>query len=636
MDRARREPALLMDSILQRVDSPADLKRLYPWELDQLAVEIRRLIIDTTCATGGHLASSLGVVELTMAVHRALDAPRDRIIWDVGHQSYAHKIITGRRDRFSTLRQKDGLSGFPRRSESDYDVVDSGHSGSSISYGLGLCLARDLLGADYGVAVVIGDGSMSSGVAFEALNQVGHHLDSNLIIILNDNEMSISQNVGGFAAYLSRIRLKPGYTHFKEDLEEFLSTMPGLGAGLVRVASQLKEAVTHALVPGGLFESLGLKYVGPIDGHDVALVEETVREARRIKGPVLIHARTLKGKGYGHSERRPERFHGVASFDEETGTPLKTADGNTFTERFGKAMVGLAAERPRLVAITAAMRLGTGLTEFSDRYPERFFDVGIAEQLGVNLGAALALGGLEPVVAIYSTFLQRAFDQLSQEVCLQGLPVVFAIDRAGVVGEDGSTHHGYFDISLLRSLPGMTVMAPCAAVEVESMLHYALEQDGPTAIRYPRGTAPQLEGAGLTPIRRGEGEVIREGGQVVILALGSMVKTALEAADILEGRGISTGVVSARFAKPLDAGFLEAACTGVGLVVTLEDGVLSGGFGSGVLEAMQELPTEGRGFLLKGLPDRYLQHASIPELMEESGLTAERVAEEAAARLEHA
>lgn len=620
-------------SILACVNSPRDLRLLNHEELLRLAAEVRELIITTTSTAGGHLASSLGAVELAIAIHRALDSPRDKVIWDVGHQAYAHKIITGRREEFRTLRQLGGVGGFPRRAESPHDAVDSGHSGSAISYGLGLALARDLLHEDYAVCSVIGDGSMTSGIAYEAMNQAGHHLDSNLIIVLNDNEMSISKNVGGLAAYLSRLRIKPGYTHLKEELEDVLMTMPGLGDGIIKMASQVKESITHALMPGMLFESLGLKYVGPIDGHNVEEVEETVREAREIGGPVLIHAVTMKGKGYPPSERRPDEFHGVSSFDKASGRIAQKAGARSFTDVFSQEMLSLGRERPKMVAVTAAMKLGTGLDAFSKRFPDRFFDVGIAEQLGVNLAAGLALGGLQPVVAIYSTFLQRAIDQISHDVCLHDLPVVFAIDRAGLVGQDGSTHHGYYDISYLRMIPNMTVMAPGCAGELSLMLRFAVDLGSPAAIRFPRGEAPDIDGVGIEEIRAGIGEVVSSGEDVVLLALGDMVAPAIEAAAILEGRGVGAGVVNARFAKPVDEGCVRRLVEGKKLVVTLEDNVACGGFGSAVEDVLARM--EGAPpILVKGLPDSFVEHGPTSALLEQVGLTAQRVADDVSAILE--
>jgi 1-deoxy-D-xylulose-5-phosphate synthase len=619
-------------SVLNRIDSPADLRKLDSSELARLAEEIRDLIVRTTSETGGHLASSLGAVEIAIAIHRSLDTPRDMVIWDVGHQAYAHKILTGRRDEFHTLRRHGGIGGFPRRAESEYDVVDSGHAGSSVSYGVGLALARDKLGLDYAVASVIGDGSMTSGVAYEAMNQAGHHLDSNLIIILNDNEMSISKNVGGVAAYLSRMRIKPGYTHLKEELEELLKTMPAVGDGIYRVASQLKDTVTHALVPGMLFESLGLKYVGPIDGHDLQELEETIREARWIPHPVLVHAITRKGKGYGYSESRPELFHGVSSFDRETGRVKKVSGEPTYTELFGEAMVELGKKDDKIVAVTAAMKLGTGLERFARMFPERFFDVGIAEQFGVNLAAGLALGGLKPVVAIYSTFLQRAFDQLSQEVCLNKVPVVLAVDRAGLVGEDGATHHGYFDISYLRMLPNMTVMAPGTGAELPAMLEFALGLGSPAAVRFPRSRAVVGDARECAELSLGRGEIVRPGSDITLLALGDMVPRALEVALLLEESGLSAGVVNARFAKPIDESFIAEVTKDRKMLVTLEDNVVSGGFGSGVTSVVESLGLTVP-VLNKGLPDDFVDHGTISELFDEIGLSAQAVTSEILERL---
>jgi len=613
------------NSILARINSPADLKRLDYRELEILAGQIRELIIETTSETGGHLASSLGAVELAVAVHRALDSPRDRVIWDVGHQAYAHKILTGRRDDFHTLRKYGGVSGFPRRSESEFDVVDSGHSGASISYGLGLALARDLMGEDNTIAVVVGDGSMTSGVAFEALNQAGHQLKSNLIIILNDNEMSISKNVGGFSSYLSRIRIKPAYKHLKEELEEILESFPAVGDELVRFASHVKDSVSHALVPGILFEAFGVKYVGPIDGHDIKLIEETISEAKEVEGPVLIHAVTEKGKGYMHAEQSPDKFHGVPPFDRATGRLLNEAGLKTYTSLFGEEMVKLARDVPELIAITAAMKLGTGLEHFSSLYPQRFFDVGIAEQMAVNLAAGFALGGMKPVVAVYSTFLQRAFDQLSQETCLQKLPVVFVVDRAGLVGEDGATHHGYFDVSYLRILPNMTVMAPGDGSELGAMLRFALESGTPVAIRFPRSRALFIDGVGCEPIKHGVGEVIRVGEDIVLHALGDMVSIAVKVHEILKEEGVQSTVVNARFAKPIETDFLRDVCEGKKLVVTLEDNVTTGGFGSAVSATLREAGIEVP-VLIYGLPDRYVDHGTIEELFKEVGLSPSDIA----------
>lgn len=619
-------------SILDKVDHPSVVKSLDHDELGRLAEEIRDLIINTTSKTGGHLASSLGVVELTIALYRALNPPTDRILWDVGHQAYAHKILTGRKEDFGSLRTYGGISGFPKREESEYDVVDSGHSGSSISYGFGLALARDLKDEDYTIAVVIGDGSMTSGVAFEAINQAGHHLESNLIIVLNDNEMSISENIGGCSSYLSRIRIKPGYTHLKESLEGVLKGFPAVGDEMVKLMRHVKEMIGHALLPGTLFEDLGLKYVGPIDGHDIEIVEETVREARDIEGPVLIHVLTRKGKGYRHSEKSPDRFHGVPAFTRSEGTLRKKKGATSYTKIFGDGMIELAGEIPETVAITAAMKLGTGLDEFSRLFPDRFIDVGIAEQLGVNLAAGLALGGLRPVVAIYSTFLQRSFDQISHEVCLQNLPVLFAVDRAGLVGEDGETHHGYFDLAYLRILPNMTVMAPGDGDELYEMLKFAMTVEGPVAIRFPRGEAVFLDEVGKEPLRPGFGEVVSWGDDVAIFAIGDMVEGSLLVARLLEERGISAAVVNSRFAKPIDEGFICDVVGGKKLAVTVEDGVRKGGFGGAVSEILTGKDLEVP-LMTFGLPDRYVEHGKIEELRREVGLDPTEIADGIESRL---
>lgn len=609
----------MADELLDRIEKPEDLKTLSPEELSKLADEIRELIINTTSETGGHLASSLGAVDLTIALHLTLDTPRDKIIWDVGHQCYAHKILTGRKEQFSTLRQYGGISGFPRRSESEYDVVDAGHAGSSVSHALGIAIGRDLRGEDYTVVAVIGDGSMTSGVAYEAMNQVGQNMDSNLIIILNDNNMSISKNVGGLAKYLSRQRIRPGYTHLKEEVGGALHRISGVGDSILGAAKHFKDTVAHAFLPGAFFENLGLKYVGPFDGHDIIELSEAIAEARLIKEPVLLHVITQKGRGFDFSEEKPDKFHGVSSFDCETGEFVKTSTDSTYTNIFGNTLIEIAEDRNDIVAITAAMKLGTGLEKFSKIFPDRFLDVGIAEQLGVNIGAGLALSGLKPVVAIYSTFLQRGFDQLSQEVCLPELPVVFAVDRAGLVGEDGATHHGYFDLTYLRALPNMVVMAPGDGGELAEMLKFAVNLNQPAAVRYPRGFADFIETVGGDPIELGKGEMLAGKGNLLIVAIGDMVKKALEVSKALGERGIKTSVVNARFAKPLDADFYRKIFKKKKLIVTMEDNALRGGFGSAIMELLSELGLD-IPVLVKGLPDSYINHGSIGELMCEIGL----------------
>ncbi len=621
------------ERILDRIESPADLRALDTAQLKQLAAEIRDVLVNTVSATGGHLAPNLGVVELTLGLHRALQCPADKIVWDVGHQSYVHKLITGRRDEFSTLRQLDGVCGFPKKAESCYDVFDTGHASNSISVALGLAAARDITGGDETIVAVIGDGSMTGGMAFEALNHAGH-LGTDLIVLLNDNEMSIAPNVGGLARYLARVRLDPRYNRLRDEVEAALSRIPGVGPPMVAAGESVKESVKQLLVPGMLFEELGLKYVGPIDGHDVAAVEEAVLNAKRAHGPVLIHVLTRKGYGYVPAEDHPDEFHGVAPFEVATGkTNGKKGGPPSYTAVFGDALVAEAEADPRIVAITAAMPAGTGLTKFAERFPDRFFDVGIAEQHAVGLAAGLATRGMVPVVAIYSTFLQRAYDQLIMDAALQGLHIVFAMDRAGIVGEDGPTHHGVFDLTYLRSIPGMSVLAPSDEAELVNMLHTALRIDGPVAVRYPRGNGT---GVALPEepavLESGRSRTLRAGSDVAILGVGRMVPVALAAADLLAAQDIETGVVDLRWVKPLDETAVLAAARDHRLVVTIEESTTEGGAGSAVLETLA-----ARGattpVLRLAVPDRFITHGSVPELLEQIGLTPEGVSAAVAARL---
>ncbi|MDD5748427.1 MAG: 1-deoxy-D-xylulose-5-phosphate synthase [Actinomycetota bacterium] len=612
------------ESVLENIKKPQDIALLDEDELERLTFETRKLIIETTKVTGGHLASSLGAVEITVALLRVYDLPHDKIIWDVGHQAYAYKILTDRQSKFHTLRQWGGISGFPKRSESEYDIVDSGHAGSSLGDAFGLAIARDFMGEKFNIAAVIGDGSMTSGVSYEALNQIGHYINSNLVIILNDNGMSISQNVGSISSYLSRIRIKPAYTHMKQHLEEFFMTLPRVGEATLKLMTQIKESLTRAVLRGLFFESLGLKYVGPIDGHNIFEMEETIREAIQIDAPVLIHVVTQKGKGFKPSERKPEKYHGVSSTRKSDKSKERAEEEKTYTELFREAIVEVAKEDRRIFAITAAMTLGTGLDEFSKLFPDRFYDVGIAEQLAVNLGAGLALGGLKPVVAIYSTFLQRAFDQLSQEVCLQNLPVLFVVDRAGLVGEDGETHHGYFDLSYLRMLPNMTVMAPGCGWELKAMILYALSLNSPAAIRFPRAKPLVVDEAGRTGIESGKGEVIREGKDISIFSIGDMLGSALSVADKLKESGISATVVNARFVKPIDSEFVAEVAKKKKLIATLEQNVCSGGFGSAICE---QLAKENLNIpvMIRGLPDSYIEHGTQGELLDSVGLSPDAI-----------
>ncbi|MBE3572320.1 MAG: 1-deoxy-D-xylulose-5-phosphate synthase [Moorella humiferrea] len=613
-------------NLLDKIREPADVKKLNNTELEKLAAEIRRELVRTVARTGGHLAPNLGVVELTLALHSVFDLPRDKIIWDVGHQCYVHKILTGRLSRFATLRQYGGLSGFPKRAESLYDAFDTGHSSTSISAALGFALARDLKGDDYQVVAVIGDGALTGGMAFEALNHAGH-LKTNLIVILNDNEMSISAPVGGMAAYLSRMRTDPMYSRSKEELENLLNRLPHVGPRLLKVIERLKDSFKYLVVPGMLFEELGFTYLGPIDGHNVALLKEVLQRARATRGPVLVHVITTKGKGYRPAEVNPGRFHGIGPFDPETGEPLKKEGPPTYTSVFGAEMVRQGEKNSQLVAITAAMPEGTGLMPFARRFPKRFFDVGIAEQHALTLAAGLSAAGFKPVVAIYSTFLQRAVDQVIHDIALMGLPVVLAIDRAGVVGEDGETHQGLFDLSLLRCVPGMVVMAPKDEQELRHMLATAIQYNGPAALRYPRGEGigvPLTGPAQLLPI--GRGEVLRQGKDVAILALGPLVYAALAAAEELAGRGIEAAVINPRFVKPLDADLILTWADKTGCLVTVEEHVLAGGFGSAVLELLAAMGKTGVRVHCLGIDDKFVGHGKADVLREHLGLTPAGIA----------
>ncbi len=617
--------------LLDSIDEPSALKALSPGELTQLAAEIRAMLIATVSETGGHLAPNLGVVELTLGLHRALDCPRDRIVWDVGHQAYVHKLITGRRDTFSTLRTHGGVCGFPKRSESPYDVHDAGHASNSISVALGLAAARDLRGTDETIVAVIGDGSLTGGMAFEALDHAGH-LGTRLIVLLNDNEMSIAPNVGALSSYLARVRLDRRYRRLRDDVESVLARTK-VGAAMVAAGEAAKESVKQLIVPGMLFEELGIQYIGPIDGHDVAQVQNAITWAKSADGPVIVHAVTRKGMGYVHAEDRPDEFHGLGPFSVETGK----ANGSgpkplSYTEVFGESVVREAERDERIVAITAAMPAGTGLTRFAERFPERTFDVGIAEQHAVGLAAGLAHGGRIPIVAIYSTFLQRAYDQVIMDAALQGLHIVFCLDRAGLVGEDGPTHHGVFDLTYLRAIPNLSVMAPADEAELVDMLHTALSLSGPVAIRYPRGAG---RGVALPPVPRTLAPAVserrREGSDVSILAIGRMVETAEEAAEILAGQGISPEVVNMRWLKPIDRAAVLGASSRP-LVVTLEENTGEGGFGAAVMEVLADAGVTVP-VLRIAVPDCFVTHGKTSALLDEIGLTPGQVAERIRDRL---
>ncbi len=615
-----------MGQLLERINEPHALKSCTLDELSQLARELRCYIIDTVSKTGGHLAPSLGTVELTLALHRAFDCPEDKIVWDVGHQAYAHKILTGRREAFAGLRQKGGITGFPKREESVYDAFGTGHSSTSISAALGMAAARDIAGEQYRIAAVIGDGALTGGEAFEGLNNAGT-LGKDIIVILNDNGMSIAPNVGAMSEYLSRFRVAPGYHRAKQDIKNFLKSIPHIGERVYRTAEHIKDGVRSALVPGGLFTDMGFHYIGPLDGHNIALLLDVFEQAKQLKGPLLIHVETCKGKGYAPAEKAPDKFHGIGKFDVADGTALKKAGAKpTYTSVFSKALLEAAEEDADVVAITAAMPDGTGLRAFSEKYPTRFFDVGIAEQHATTFAAGLAAAGRKPVLALYSTFAQRAYDQILHDVCLQNLHVVFALDRAGFVGEDGATHHGVFDYSYLRHLPNMKVLAPKDENELGRMLKTALSLEGPVALRYPRG-----EGLGaaleepFTPLESLTAEVLEEEGEIALLAVGSMVDAAQKTAKLLQEEGLSAAVVNMRTVKPLDEELLHRMAHEKKMLVTMEENALAGGFGSAVLEALADA-----GLLVPvvrfGIGDAFIEQGKPQELLEMAGLQPEQMA----------
>ena len=622
----------LSKNILDTINSPADVKALSMEELKQLAEEIRQLLISVIAKTGGHLAPNLGVVELTLALHRVFSTPEDKIVFDVGHQAYIHKIITGRREQFPTLRQYGGLSGFPKRSESAHDAFGTGHSSTSISAALGMAVARDIKQQDYNVIAVIGDGSMTGGMAFEALNNAGT-LHKRMIVVLNDNEMSISKNVGAMSEYLYHLRTGETYNKIKHDLEGWLKNMD-FGSDVLKALRRLKGSVKYLMVPTSIFEELGFTYLGPIDGHDLPTLIEVMQAAKKIDGPVLVHVLTKKGKGYKPAEESPNKFHGTGPFEIATGKKITNPNAPvTYTEVFGKALTELADEDKDIIGITAAMPDGTGLSAFAKAHPTRFFDVGIAEQHAVTSAAGAAAAGLKPVAAIYSTFLQRAYDSVLHDICMQKLHVTLCLDRAGLVGDDGYTHHGVFDYAYLRSMPEMTVMAPKDENELRHMLKTAVDFDGPVSLRYPRGSGVGVditEPMQALPI--GKAEVLREGQDVSIWAIGSMVQSAAQAAEKLAEQGISAGVVNMRFVKPLDKELLLAQAKEYGKIVTLEEGVLQGGVGSAVLETLNEaqLLTKCQVLTL-GIPDEFVLHGDKKLLFKDLGLDVDAIVAKTAA-----
>lgn len=621
-----------MSKLLDGINGPQDIKKFSLDQLAELAGEIRELLIHTIAANGGHLAPNLGVVELTLALHKMFDSPKDKFIWDVGHQAYVHKILTGRRENFSTLRTTGGISGFPKRCESQHDVFGAGHSSTSISSALGVALARDLSGEKYNVVAIIGDGSLTGGQAYEALNHAGH-TGANFTVVLNDNEMSIAKNVGAMSEYLAKMRTAPTYSKVKHDIEYLLRRIPAIGDSVAKTAERVKGSLKYLLVPGILFEELGFTYFGPIDGHNIPLILDVLDKTKSVKGPVLIHLITRKGKGYVPAECNPDKFHGVGPFCVDTGEVIKAADARpSYTQVFGTTITKLAEQNPKIVAITAAMPEGTGLKNFALKFPKRFFDVGIAEQHAVTMAAGMATQGKRPVVAIYSTFMQRGYDQILHDVCLQNLPVTFMLDRAGIVGEDGPTHHGVFDYSFLRHIPNIVIMAPKDENELQHMLFSATELDCPAAIRYPRGSGLGVElDAGFTKLEVGKAEELQAGKDVVLLAAGAMVEPCLKAAALLAEQKIMAGVINSRFIKPLDEQLIRKAARDTGIIVTVEDNVVAGGFGSAVLEYINSQNLNWVKVLRLGLPDQFIEHGPRGYLLHKYGLHGEGIAESVAA-----
>ena len=612
--------------VLERIQSPEDIKALSTEQLETLAQEIRTFLVEKISHTGGHLASNLGVVELTIALYLAFDLPKDKVVWDVGHQSYVHKILSGRRDLFCELRQYGGLSGFPKRKESPYDSFDTGHSSTSISAGLGLAQGRDLLGEDYSVVSIIGDGALTGGMAYEALNNAAR-MKRNFIIVLNDNNMSISENVGGMSSYLNGLRTGDGYNDLKKNVVGALERIPG-GQQMINRIKRTKNGIKQLFIPGMLFENMGITYLGPVDGHDIRKVQRALLEAKRLDHAVLVHVLTKKGKGYAPAERNPSKFHGVDPFDIATGKPLQKKEHPSYTDVFSRALCRLAQKDEKIVAVTAAMPDGTGLKAFAKEFPDRFFDVGIAEAHAVTSAAGMAAAGLKPVVAVYSSFLQRGYDQILHDVCIQELPVLFAVDRAGLVGSDGETHQGIFDYSYLTCIPNMTVMAPKNRWELEDMLAFGLKLGRPAAIRYPRGKAYRRLKEYRQPIEYGKGELLIDhsgkGAKIALLAVGSMVSTAEHICEKLEKRGILCSLANGRFVKPFDRELADYLADAHSLVVTLEENVLQGGFGRAVASYIYE-GHPGTKVYQVGLPDTYVEHGNVSVLRESLGIDSDSI-----------
>jgi 1-deoxy-D-xylulose-5-phosphate synthase len=619
--------------LIEKIKGPEDINNFSGEELEQLAGELREIIIETVSTNGGHLASNLGTVDLTIALHHVFNTPSDKIIWDVGHQCYAHKLLTGRLNSFSTIRKQGGLSGFPKISESPHDAFGTGHSSTSISSALGILEGRDQNKENFKVIAVIGDGAMTAGLAFEGLNHAGH-LKKDLIVILNDNEMSISPNVGALSAYLRRLMMGDLYTKFKKETKLFLERIPGVGEPVLKIAQKAEDTVKGLVVPGLLFEELGFEYVGPVDGHKIDMLIETIDTFKDFPGPVLIHTITKKGKGYEPAEKNPAIFHGIGPFDIETGKQSPSSK-KSYSEIFGNCLTELAKDDKRIVAITAAMTEGTGLSEFVRTFPKRFYDVGIAEPHAVTFAAGLATRGLKPVVAIYSTFLQRSYDEIVHDVCLQNLPVVFAIDRGGIVGDDGPTHNGTFDLSFLRHIPNLVVAAPKDGHELRGMLAAAVSHNGPIAVRYPRGSVTDTgNDEAIKEIPIGKSEVIVEGSDILILPIGNTVEPAIAASQLLSEANIKPCVINARFVKPLDIDTILPKAREIKYVLTVEENAVAGGFGSAVLEELTKAGVEGMKFSMLGIPDNFIEHATQAALRKSLGLDAEGIARKALALID--
>lgn len=611
--------------VLDSVNMPEDIKKLNIGQLNRLALELRSFVLENVSKTGGHLASNLGIVELTLALHYCFDAPKDKIVWDVGHQAYIHKILTGRKDKFTTLRQLDGLSGFPKPSESEYDTFTAGHSSTSISIALGFACARDMRDSDEKVVAVIGDGSLTGGVAFEALNNAGRS-NSNIIVVLNDNQMSISGNVGALSRHLGELRTERGYIEAKNDVKKLLNRFPD-SEKMVNKIKRTKNRIKYLFIPGVIFEELGFKYIGPVDGNNIESLIEVINRAKNIEGPVLIHVKTKKGKGYKYAENNPSAYHGVSAFDLSTGASIKKSNKPTYSDVFGKTMCSMADEDDKIVAVSAAMGNGTGLSKFISKHPSRFYDVGIAEQHAVSFSAALAKSGFRPVFAVYSTFLQRAYDEIMQDVCLQNLHVVFAVDRAGIVGADGETHQGIYDISYFTHMPNMTVMMPKNGIELEKMLRYAVYNiDGPVAVRYPRGNISDIYSENTSEIEFGKAELLEDGEKIAVISAGAVCDNAAKVCEMLKNDGYNPMLINMRFAKPVDKEMLKLAAEKCGYIFTLEDNVIDGGAGMAVLEALNDMELMNDVKVHSyAFPDKFIEHGTRDQLFERYKLDSESI-----------